>query len=138
MFEHTNFEYCIDPLADEPIMLILKHIGNAYDDQGNITEYGVQGADFCRELLLLDNAGKRNIQIWINSVGGSVIDGYSILGAMLKTNATVDTYNIGVAASTAGWLFEAGQNRDMSDYATWMGHNPHSTDGDDPEIKKPT
>jgi len=132
MFEHTSFEYCIDPLAEEPIMLILKHIGNVYDAQGNITEYGVQGADFCSELLLLDNAGKRKIQIWINSIGGSVMDGYSILGAMLKTNATVDTYNIGVAASTAGWLFEAGTKRDMSDYATWMGHNPHSADGDDP------
>ena len=134
MLENTYFEYCIDPTADEPIMLILKQIGNTYDEWGNITEWGVQGADFCKELLLLDSVGKSRIQIWINSIGGSVIDGYSILGAMLKTKAKVDTYNIGVAASTAGWLFQAGRTRDMSDYATWMGHNPHSSDGEDSEI----
>lgn len=134
MLENTYFEYCIDPTADEPIMLILKQIGNTYDEYGNISEWGVQGADFCKELLLLDSVGKSRIQIWINSIGGSVIDGYSILGAMLKTKAKVDTYNIGVAASTAGWLFEAGRNRDMSDYATWMGHNPHTADGEESEI----
>jgi len=128
------FEYTIDASADEPIMLILKQIGHTCDAQGNITEYGVAGSDFCRELLLLDAMGKKRIQVWINSIGGSVIDGYSILGAMLKAKTPVDTYNIGVAASTAGWLFEAGRNRDMSDYATWMGHNPHSTQGDHPEI----
>lgn len=134
MFDNTYFEYCIDPTADEPIMLILKQIGNTVDEYGNIKEWGVQGADFCRELLLLDSVGKQRIQIWINSIGGSVVDGYSILGAMLKTKAKVDTYNIGVAASTAGWLFLAGRNRDMSDYATWMGHNPTSPDGEDSQI----
>ena len=117
-------------------MLILNQIGNTCDDEGNITEWGIQGADFCKELLLLDSVGKTRIQIWINSIGGSVIDGYSIFAAMLKTKAKVDTYNIGVAASTAGWLFLGGRNRDMSDYATWMGHNPSSPDGEDSEIRR--
>lgn len=114
-------------------MLILKEIGNTTDDQGNIVSWGIQGEDFCKELLLLDTMGKSRIQIWINSIGGSVIDGYSILGAMLRTKTKIDTYNIGVAASTAGWLFEAGRTRDMADYATWMGHNPQ---GEDSEIKE--
>lgn len=134
MLENTHFEYCIDPKADEPIMVILNQIGNSYDDEGNVTTWGVQGAQFCKELLLLDSVGKSRIQIWINSIGGSVIDGYSILGAMLKTKAKIDTYNIGIAASTAGWLFQAGRTRDMSDYATWMGHNPSSTTGEESEI----
>lgn len=125
-------------MADEPIMLILTQIGNTYDKEGNITECGICGADFCRELLLLDSVGKQRIQIWINSIGGNVVDGYSILGAMLRSKAKIDTYNIGVAASTAGWLFEAGRNRDMSDYSTWMGHNPRNAedDSEDSEICK--
>lgn len=126
------FQYTIDPTAEEPIMLILKEIGNTTDDAGNIISWGIQGEDFCKELLLLDTMGKSRIQIWINSIGGSVIDGYSILGAMLKTKTKIDTYNIGVATSTAGWLFEAGRTRDMADYATWMGHNPQ---GEESEIK---
>src|ERR1700761_7304409 len=128
MYDSTQFQYVIDPAADEPIMLILQQIGNTCNEAGDIIEWGVQGADFCKELLMLDMMGKTRIQIWINSIGGSVIDGYSILGAMLKANTRVDTYNIGVAASTAGWLFEAGKTRDMCDYATWMGHGPHATD----------
>lgn len=128
------FDYTIDPNAEEPIMLILKQIGNSYDEYGNVVEYGVNGEQFCKEMLMLDNMGKSRIQVWINSVGGSVVDGYSILGAMLKTKAKVDTYNIGVAASTAGWLFQAGRNRDMSDYATWMGHNPYTADGSESAI----
>jgi ATP-dependent Clp protease protease subunit len=128
------FQYCIDPTAAEPIMLILKQIGNTVDENGNITEYGICGEDFARELLLLDAMGKDRINIWINSVGGNVVDGWSIFSAILKTKAKVDTYNVGVAASTAGWLFLAGRTRYMSDYAIWMGHNPFSEDGGHTEI----
>jgi ATP-dependent protease ClpP protease subunit len=119
------FNYVIDANADEPIMLILTHIG--YDEQMG---QGVDGSEFLKELLTLDSMGKSRIQVWINSVGGSVIDGWSILGGMLKTKAKVDTYNIGVAASTAGWLFQAGRERTMSDYALWMGHNPSGGGGE--------
>jgi ATP-dependent protease ClpP protease subunit len=119
------FNYVIDPNAEEPIMLILTHIG--YDEQMG---QGVDGSEFLKELLTLDSMGKSRIQVWINSVGGSVIDGWSILGGMLKTKAKVDTYNIGVAASTAGWLFQAGRERTMSDYALWMGHNPSGGGGE--------
>ena len=104
-------------------MLILTHIG--YDPMQG---YGVNGNEFLKELLTLDAMGKKRIQIWINSVGGSVIDGWSILGGMLKCKAKVDTYNIGVAASTAGWLFQAGRKRYMSDYAICMEHNPSGGD----------
>lgn len=119
-----EFQYVIDPTADEPIMLILNHIG--WDENAG---QGVDGTEFLKELLLLDTMGKSRIQIWINSIGGSVIDGWSILGGMLKTKTKVDTYNIGVAASTAGWLFQAGRTRYMCDYALWMGHNPSGGTG---------
>jgi ATP-dependent protease ClpP protease subunit len=121
----VDFKYVIDANAAEPIMLILTHIG--YDEYMG---QGVDGSEFLKELLTLDSMGKSRIQIWINSVGGSVIDGWSILGGMLKTKAKVDTYNIGVAASTAGWLFQAGRERIMSDYALWMGHNPSGAGGE--------
>ena len=121
------FAYTVDPLAEEPIMLINKHIG--FDtEQG----YGIMGSQFQAELLALDSGAygeKKRIQVWINSPGGDVLEGYNIYSAILKSVTKVDTYNVGMAASTAGWLFQAGRNRVMADYAMLMMHNPYNADG---------
>jgi ATP-dependent Clp protease protease subunit len=118
--------YTIDVNSDEPIMLINKHIG--FDADAGI---GIMGDLFQKELLFLDTLGKKRIQIFINSVGGSVMDGMNIYSAILKTTTPVDTYNVGIAASTAGWIFAAGRKRYMADYAKLMMHNPYdSSDGD--------
>ena len=65
--------YTQDSTADEPIMLINKHIGYSEKDG-----QGVDGSLFQEELLYLDSLGKKAIQVWINSPGGSVVDGYNI------------------------------------------------------------
>jgi ATP-dependent Clp endopeptidase proteolytic subunit ClpP len=116
-------KYTIDASVDEPIMLIDKHIG--FDSEDG---QGIDGAEFARELLYLDSLGKKSIQIRINSVGGSVMDGMSIYNAILKTNAKVDTVNVGIAASIAAVIFQAGRKRIMSDYALLMIHNPMGGD----------
>lgn len=109
--------YCIDETQDEPIMLINTHIGfDAEDGQG------VDGGQFQRELLYLDSLGKKRIQVWINSVGGSVLDGYNIASSILKTKTPVDTYNVGLCASIAGVIFMCGRNRVMMDFAQFMMH----------------
>lgn len=117
--------------TDEPIMLINKPIGNYTDvyknEDGEDEEYeveGICGADFQKELLYLDALGKRKIQIWINSGGGVVMDGYNICSAILKSKTPVDTYNVGICASIAGVIFMCGGNRIMMDYATLMIHPP--------------
>ena len=104
-------------------MLINTHIG--FDDTDG---QGIDGSLFQRELLELDSLGKKRIQIHINSPGGSVIDGYNIYSAILESKTPVDTYNVGIAASTAGWLFAAGRKRVMSDYASLMMHPPMGGD----------
>lgn len=110
--------------SDEPVMLIDSHIG--FDaDFGT----GIDGRAFAQELMWLDTLGKKRICIWINSPGGVVDDGFSIFNAILQTTTPVDTYNVGIAASTAGWLFEAGRTRYINDYAKIMIHNPF-IDGD--------
>lgn len=120
--------YCIDPSVDEPIMLINKHIG--FDEQDGM---GIDGSLFQTELLQLDSLGKKCIQVWINSPGGVVTDGYSIYSAILKSSTPVDTYAIGAAASIAGVIFQAGRKRIMADYAWLMYHNPFG--GDDAMLK---
>lgn len=110
----NNFNYIVDINADEPIMLLNREIG-----QG---EGMVSGADFQEQLMFLDSLNKKRIQVWINCVGGSIIDGYNIYNAILKSNTPVDTYNVGICASMAGAIFMAGRKRIMSDYAKLMMH----------------
>lgn len=115
--------YCVDETLDEPIMLINSHIG--FDDEDGM---GIDGNIFQKELLYLDTLGKKRIQIWINSIGGVVLDGYSIGSTILKTKTPVDTYNVGIAASIAGAIFMCGRNRVMMDFAQFMMHPVSGSD----------
>jgi ATP-dependent Clp protease protease subunit len=118
--------YVIDPSAAQPIMLIDRHIG--YDQEDG---YGVDGADFARELMVLDGMGKECINIWINSVGGIVLDGYNIITAMLKSKTKVNTYCGGMAASISAVIFQMGRERVMADYGILMYHNPFGSENSD-------
>lgn len=110
-------------------MLVNKHIG--FDD---VLGAGIDGSMFQEELLRLDTLGKKRIQVWINSEGGIVMDGYKIFNAILKSKTKVDTYNVGIAASIAAVIFQAGRKRIMADYSLLMYHNPYG--GDSVELKK--
>lgn len=125
----NNWIYTVDVESDEPIMLINKHIGfDAEEGQG------IDGSLFQEELLRLDTLGKKRIQVWINSGGGIVMDGYNIYNAILKSKTKVDTYCVGIAASIAAVIFQAGRKRIMADYSLLMYHNPYG--GDSVELKK--
>lgn len=119
LFYSMNYTIASSLSTDEPIMLINKHIGFDVEDG-----QGIDGSLFQRELLELDSMGKRRIQVWINSPGGLVMDGYNIYNAILKSNTPVDTYNVGICASIAGVIFMAGRRRYMCDYSKFMMHNP--------------
>lgn len=122
--------YCVNPESDEPIMLINKHVGmddDFIDDKGVLIKglgMGVDGSLFQEELLFLDQMNKKRIQVWINSVGGVVMDGYNIYSAIMKSKTPVDTYAVGGVASIAAVIFQAGRKRYMQDYAWLMYHNP--------------
>jgi ATP-dependent Clp protease protease subunit len=118
-----QFIYTVDSNVDEPIMLIDKHIG--FDSQDGM---GIDGSQFCRELLALDSMGKRRVEVWINSPGGVVMDGYNICMAILNTKCKVDTYNRGMAASIAGVIFLCGRTKHMADYSILMMHDPSGGD----------
>ena len=123
----TQFLYTVDVTAENPVMLLNKHIG--FDDTDGV---GIMGDQFQAELMALDTMGKSNITVVINSPGGTVIDGMSIYSAILDSNTPVDTKCVGIAASIAGVIFQAGKNRVMSDYGLLMYHNPEG--GDESEL----
>lgn len=112
--------------STEPIMLINYSIG--FDPSEPGSPY-VDGALFQKELLELDGAGFKRIQVWINCPGGNVYEGYNICNAILKSNTPVDTYIAGIAASMAGAVFMCGRKRTMTDYSSLMIHNPFDPKG---------
>lgn len=118
----VNFIYTQKVDSDEPIILIDTHIG--YDESEG---QGIDGQQFVRELLALDEMGKKSIKVWINSPGGIVMDGYNIYNAILKTKTKVDTYCVGIAASIAAVIFQAGRKRVMNNYSALMYHNPYGS-----------
>lgn len=118
--------YCINPESDEPIFKIFDQIGR---DEEHPEVAFVDGNEFATELLYIDGLGKKRIQVWINSEGGLVKDGYSIISAILNTKTKVDTLVVGIAYSIAGVIALMGRKVEAMDYASLMFHNPYNSDG---------
>ena len=75
-------------------------IGTAIDDDvANIIN---------AQLLYLNSTGSEDISLFINSPGGSVIDGLSIYDIMNFVKPDVATYCVGMCASMAGVLLSSG------------------------------
>lgn len=60
------------------------------------------------QLLYLDSVEKKDITLYINSPGGSVLCGLGILDLMNYINSDVSTINIGMCASMASILLSSG------------------------------
>lgn len=72
------------------------------------------------------------ISVRINSIGGSVLDGYSIVSAIITSKIPCNTYIDGLAASIAGVIAVAGKKCYMMDYGSLMLHNPSG--GNDKQV----
>jgi len=120
----NNFKFIDNVSNGVATLQLFEQIGDTVDDKGNIT-YGISGSSFANAVQWLDeNQDVNVINIRINSVGGSVLDGYSMVSAILNCSKTVNTYIDGLAASTAGWVAVCGKKVYMADYGTFMMHNP--------------
>ena len=129
-YGNRDFIYAKDVEKDIPTMYIISKIGtnNILDGE----DY-VSAKQFVDELHALDAMGKKVINVMINSTGGNVTEGMTIYSAIKKVKAKVDTYCIGVCASIAAVIFEAGRNRFMYDFGLLMIHNPFDSTNGTPE-----
>lgn len=82
---------------------------------------GVEAKQFCQELATIKTA---NIDLHINSPGGSVFDGLAIYNALQRHPANVTSYVDGLAASIASVIALAGSKVVMAENALFMIHNP--------------
>ncbi len=88
---------------------------------GYIGEYEVNAGDFVRELRELEKE-YANINVRINSGGGSVFEGFAMYNAVKNCKANVETFNDGVAASMGTVLLLSGRKIHMSKNARFMSH----------------
>lgn len=116
------FKYIQNISTNESTILLYDQIGSSIDEFGNICN-GIDGSLFASELLYLQDKCEK-INVRINSIGGNVLEGYSIISAILNSKKPVETYIDGLAASISGVIAMAGSKVCMMDYGTLMLHNP--------------
>jgi ATP-dependent protease ClpP protease subunit len=117
-----NFKYIKNISEDEATILLYSQIGDSVDANGNYVS-GISGSAFAYEMQYLQDKCSK-IKVRINSIGGSVLDGYSIVSAILNSKVPCDTYIDGLAASISGVIAMAGKKCYMADFGTLMLHNP--------------
>jgi len=126
----NNFKYIKNISSQEADILLYNQIGFDVDANGNPV-WGIDGEAFAHEMKYLEERTEK-INVRINSIGGSVIDGYSIISSILNSKVIVDTHIDGLAASIAGVIAMMGQTIYMKSYGTLMLHNPSG--GDNKEV----
>jgi ATP-dependent protease ClpP protease subunit len=108
--------FSINAKAGAPAeLLIYGPIGDSWDDNS------VTAAQFVRDLQNID-AGEINLRI--NSVGGSVFDALAIHNALERHPATVNVHVDGIALSAASLIAMAGDTVSMAENALMMIHAP--------------
>lgn len=82
--------------------------------------------DYVAQLIRsYDDSGIKIIKEHINSDGGEITNGLSIVAANFGcVNSQVYTYNEGVAASMAGIIHQTGSKKFASSYSQFMMHEP--------------
>ena len=97
--------------------------------QREIELVGVVDSDMtyslCQQLRYLwKDDPNAEIAIFINSPGGSIVDGMAIYDVMRAISCPIRTICLGQATSMAALLFVAGDTREMLPHASIMIHDP--------------
>ncbi len=90
----------------------------------------IDGDYFAQQLAALDAEDLDMIRIRVNSPGGNVFQGMSIVSAILSMNTPVCVHIDGIAASMAAVIAVAADSVYMMDYAKMMIHDPYFVDTD--------
>jgi ATP-dependent protease ClpP protease subunit len=108
--------FTINAKAGAPAeLLIYGPIGDAWDSES------VTAAQFVRDLQNIDAS---EINLRINSIGGSVFDALAIHNALDRHPATVTVHVDGIALSAASLIAMAGDTVNMAENALMMIHAP--------------
>lgn len=88
-----------------------------------IGDVGDAATTFIRNFRLLEHQGPEPITVFLNSGGGSIVDGFAIFDviSLSRNHVTIQVY--GEAASMAAVILQAGDARQMAPNAQLMLHD---------------
>lgn len=109
----------VNKATREAVMRLYGEIGSKID-----------GDYFAQQLASLDAEDLDMIRIRVNSPGGYVFQGMSIVSTLLSMNTPVCVHIDGIAASMAAVIAVAADKVCMMDYAKMMIHDPYFADTD--------
>lgn len=90
---------------------------------------GINGDQFAKEMEYLAASGVEEVIIDINSKGGNIKEGFSIFQAIKDYPGKTITRVVGIAASMAGMISQAGDERVILDYGLFHTHGPQVPKG---------
>lgn len=110
-----NLKYCKNIAEDTFELLLVGEVGKE-----------INGREVASEILYLNSIGAKVIKERINTIGGSIMDAFSIVSANISSDAEIHTINEGVADSAGSFILASGTRgkRSAMDFATMMVHNP--------------
>lgn len=79
--------------------------------------------DFDKQMSVVSTYEPQPIEMFINSGGGDVTDGFAIIGAMEMSETPIITYGLGMVGSMALGIFVKGDVRIAHRYARFMYHS---------------
>ena len=90
---------------------------------------GIDGAQIADDIALLEAMGVKKLKVRVNSYGGSVLDGMSIISAMRNSKMKITASVEGIAASIASVFVVAAESSEIVDYGLMMSHKAHYLNG---------
>ena len=90
---------------------------------------GITGESFSREHDYLVAQGVEKLLIPINSVGGNIFQGLEIFATIQDSPMETETRVVGISASMAGVISQAGNKRTIKQHARFHAHSPRPEQG---------
>jgi len=90
---------------------------------------GITGEMFTKEHDALVDAGVQNLLVTINSSGGNTFQGWEIFSTIAGSPMKTETQVVGVAASMAGVISQAGDKRTIKSNGLFHAHAPRPEEG---------
>ena len=90
---------------------------------------GITGESFSREHDFLVANGVEKLLIPINSVGGNIFQGLEIFATIQDSPMETETRVVGISASMAGVISQAGNKRTIKQHARFHAHSPRPEAG---------
>lgn len=121
--KEITYNYCFEDRFLEEDLNIRHIFLNGEIEQNSISSVAYYILRYNMQDKNIPLSERKPIILYINSVGGSLVDGYGIIDAILMSETPVYTVNLAQCASMAFLVFIAGHKRYAMPHSEFMMHD---------------